>query len=164
MRFYKEYGNKNTDHGWGGFYRISFSRKLAWFGAWGFYHWQPVDRQAFQHWKNPGSQKTSLGCRYHIDGPGFEHMQRRCPSIKKINKLIGFKPSYDLEAMIQSVIDYFKEWVTKKMAVQSRKSNPLMTIDYQNPVKIQVSDTKLHFIQRAGGIKRWEGTESLLYV
>ncbi|MBE9569914.1 MAG: hypothetical protein IMF11_04770 [Proteobacteria bacterium] len=42
-------------------------------------------------------------------GPGFEDMQRRCPSINKINKLIGFKPSYDLEAMIQSVIDYFKE-------------------------------------------------------
>ncbi len=42
-------------------------------------------------------------------GPGFEDMQRRCPSIKKINKLIGFKPSYDLEAMIKSVIDYFKE-------------------------------------------------------
>ena len=42
-------------------------------------------------------------------GPGFEDMQRRCPSIKKISKLIGFKPSYDLEAMIQSVIDYFKE-------------------------------------------------------
>ena len=41
-------------------------------------------------------------------GPGFEDMQRRCPSIKKINKLIGFKPSYDLGAMIQSVIDYFK--------------------------------------------------------
>ena len=42
-------------------------------------------------------------------GPGFEDMQRRCPSIKKINTLIGFKPSYDLKAMIQSVIDYFKE-------------------------------------------------------
>jgi UDP-glucose 4-epimerase len=41
-------------------------------------------------------------------GPGFEDMQRRCPSIKKINKLIGYKPSYDLGAMIQSVIDYFK--------------------------------------------------------
>jgi len=41
--------------------------------------------------------------------PGFEDMKRRCPSIKKINKLIGFKPSYDREAMIQSVIDYFKE-------------------------------------------------------
>jgi len=42
-------------------------------------------------------------------GPGFEDMKRRCPNIKKINKLIGFKPSYDLKEMIQSVIDYFKE-------------------------------------------------------
>ncbi len=42
-------------------------------------------------------------------GPGFEDMERRCPNIEKINKLIGFEPFYDLEAMIQSVIDYFKE-------------------------------------------------------
>jgi UDP-glucose 4-epimerase len=42
-------------------------------------------------------------------GPGFEDMERRCPNVDKINKLIGFKPTYDLEAMIQSVIDYFKE-------------------------------------------------------
>ena len=42
-------------------------------------------------------------------GPGFEDMRRRCPNIKKIRKLIGFEPKYDLEAMIQGVIDYFKE-------------------------------------------------------
>jgi UDP-glucose 4-epimerase len=42
-------------------------------------------------------------------GPGFEDMERRCPNIDKIKKLISFKPTYDLEAMIQSVIDYFKE-------------------------------------------------------
>jgi UDP-glucose 4-epimerase len=42
-------------------------------------------------------------------GPGFEDMQRRCPSIEKIRKLIGFEPSYDIDAIIQSVIDYFKE-------------------------------------------------------
>jgi UDP-glucose 4-epimerase len=42
-------------------------------------------------------------------GPGFEDMERRCPNIEKINNLIGFKPEYDLEAMIQSVIDYFKQ-------------------------------------------------------
>lgn len=42
-------------------------------------------------------------------GPGFEDMQRRCPNIEKIRKLIGFEPEYDLEAMIRSVIDYFKE-------------------------------------------------------
>ena len=42
-------------------------------------------------------------------GPGFEDMQRRCPSIEKIKGLIGFEPSYDIGAIIQSVIDYFKE-------------------------------------------------------
>jgi len=42
-------------------------------------------------------------------GPGFEDMKRRCPNIDKVRKLIGFEPSYDLTAMIQSVIDYFKE-------------------------------------------------------
>jgi nucleoside-diphosphate-sugar epimerase len=36
-------------------------------------------------------------------------MRRRCPNIEKIRKLIGFEPKYDLEAMIQGVIDYFKE-------------------------------------------------------
>jgi len=42
-------------------------------------------------------------------GPGFEDMEKRCPNIDKIKKLIVFEPSYDLEAIIQSVIDYFKE-------------------------------------------------------
>lgn len=42
-------------------------------------------------------------------GPGFEDMERRCPNVDKIKNLIGFSPTHDLEAMIQSVIDYFKE-------------------------------------------------------
>ena len=42
-------------------------------------------------------------------GTGFEDMRRRCPNIEEIRKLIGFDPKYDLEAMIQGVIDYFKE-------------------------------------------------------
>jgi len=42
-------------------------------------------------------------------GPGFEDMQRRCPNIEKIRNLIGFNPTNDLPAIIQSVIDYFKE-------------------------------------------------------
>ncbi|MFC1821661.1 NAD-dependent epimerase/dehydratase family protein [Thermodesulfobacteriota bacterium] len=42
-------------------------------------------------------------------GPGFEDMVRRCPNIDKINDLIGYQPTHDLEAIIQSVIDYFKE-------------------------------------------------------
>jgi UDP-glucose 4-epimerase len=42
-------------------------------------------------------------------GPGFEDMERRCPNIEKIRKLTGFGPSYDLDAIIKSVVDYFKE-------------------------------------------------------
>jgi UDP-glucose 4-epimerase len=42
-------------------------------------------------------------------GPGFEDMQRRCPNIEKLKSLTGFKPIHDLDAIIQSVIDYFKE-------------------------------------------------------
>ncbi|MFC1866666.1 GDP-mannose 4,6-dehydratase [Thermodesulfobacteriota bacterium] len=42
-------------------------------------------------------------------GPGFEDMERRCPNTDKVRDLIGFNPSYNLEAIIQSVIDYFKE-------------------------------------------------------
>lgn len=33
----------------------------------------------------------------------------RSPNIEKIRKLIRFEPKHDLEAMIQGVIDYFKE-------------------------------------------------------
>jgi UDP-glucose 4-epimerase len=42
-------------------------------------------------------------------GPSFEDMQRRCPGIEKIKGLIGFEPSFDIDGIIQSVIDYFKE-------------------------------------------------------
>jgi UDP-glucose 4-epimerase len=42
-------------------------------------------------------------------GPGFEDMERRCPNIEKVTKLIGFEPIYNLETIIQNVIDYFKE-------------------------------------------------------
>jgi len=42
-------------------------------------------------------------------GPGFEDMERRCPNIDKIRDLIGYNPTKNLTAIIQSVIDYFKE-------------------------------------------------------
>ena len=42
-------------------------------------------------------------------GPGFEDMERRCPNLEKIKALIGYVPTYNLEDIIQSVIDYFKE-------------------------------------------------------
>lgn len=42
-------------------------------------------------------------------GPGFEDMERRCPNINKIKETIGYNPTKNLTAIIQSVIDYFKE-------------------------------------------------------
>lgn len=39
---------------------------------------------------------------------GFEDMERRVPDIHKINVLIGFKPKFDLEGIIKSVIEYYK--------------------------------------------------------
>jgi UDP-glucose 4-epimerase len=42
-------------------------------------------------------------------GPGFEDMERRCPNIEKLKALIGYEPKHDLESIIQSVIDFFKE-------------------------------------------------------
>ena len=37
---------------------------------------------------------------------GFEDMLRRSPDITRIMKLIGYKPSYSLKNIIQSIIDY----------------------------------------------------------
>jgi len=42
-------------------------------------------------------------------GPGFEDMERRCPNVEKLAELTGFKPNIDLDSIVQSVIDYFKE-------------------------------------------------------
>jgi UDP-glucose 4-epimerase len=42
-------------------------------------------------------------------GPGFEDMQRRCPDISKVRKLVGFEPKIDLRGIIRSVIDYYKQ-------------------------------------------------------
>ncbi len=41
--------------------------------------------------------------------PGFEDMQRRCPSIKKIQKLIGYKPRVDLDGILDRVISHMRE-------------------------------------------------------
>ena len=40
---------------------------------------------------------------------GFEDMQRRVPDISKIQNLIGYKPTINLEGILKSVIQYFKE-------------------------------------------------------
>ena len=38
--------------------------------------------------------------------PGFEDMRRRVPSLKKINKLIGYTPRYNLDDILKRVIEY----------------------------------------------------------
>ena len=40
---------------------------------------------------------------------GFEDMQRRIPDISKIQNLIGYRPTVNLEGILKSVIQYFKE-------------------------------------------------------
>lgn len=39
---------------------------------------------------------------------GFEDMQRRVPDTAKINKLIGFKPTYNLTGIIKDIVGYIK--------------------------------------------------------
>ncbi|MFH1045792.1 MAG: GDP-mannose 4,6-dehydratase [Candidatus Omnitrophota bacterium] len=39
---------------------------------------------------------------------GFEDMQRRVPDITRIQNLIGYKPTFNLEGILKSVIEYFK--------------------------------------------------------
>lgn len=39
---------------------------------------------------------------------GFEDMQRRVPDISKVNKLIGFKPTYTLPEIIKDILRYIK--------------------------------------------------------
>ena len=42
-------------------------------------------------------------------GKGFEDMRRRIPDTSKAKKLIGYKPSINLDGIIEQVIDYFKK-------------------------------------------------------
>ena len=46
--------------------------------------------------------------------PGFEDVQRRCPSIKKIQKLIGYKPRVDLDGILDRVISHMREELQKE--------------------------------------------------
>lgn len=40
---------------------------------------------------------------------GFEDMKRRVPDISKIQKLTGYKPSYDVKEIIKSVVEYYRD-------------------------------------------------------
>ncbi|MFC1699096.1 GDP-mannose 4,6-dehydratase [Candidatus Omnitrophota bacterium] len=45
---------------------------------------------------------------------GFEDMQRRVPEIKKIQNLINYRPTFNLESILKSVIKYFKDKGSKE--------------------------------------------------
>jgi UDP-glucose 4-epimerase len=38
---------------------------------------------------------------------GFEDMPRRVPDISKVGALVGFRPTMDLDGILQSVIEYY---------------------------------------------------------
>jgi len=42
-------------------------------------------------------------------GPGFEDMERRVPSVAKLERLVGYRPTTPLETIVRRVVDY--EWV-----------------------------------------------------
>jgi len=42
-------------------------------------------------------------------GMGFEDMKRRTPDITKIQQMIDYKPSLNLDAIIEKVVEYFKK-------------------------------------------------------
>ena len=42
-------------------------------------------------------------------GPGFDDMMRRVPDLTRANTFIGWKPRYDLNAIIDQVADYIKK-------------------------------------------------------
>jgi UDP-glucose 4-epimerase len=39
---------------------------------------------------------------------GFEDMRRRVPDISRIQKLTGYKPTYDVKEIIKSVVEFYR--------------------------------------------------------
>ena len=57
---------------------------------------------------NNNSQISKISYDEIYPDGGFEDMKRRVPSIEKINKLVGWKPSFTLEEIVKDVINYQK--------------------------------------------------------
>lgn len=58
--------------------------------------------------KTNSTSKIRLVSYQEAYGAGFEDMQRRTPNIDKLTRTIGFKIRYDLEAILDSIIEYQK--------------------------------------------------------
>lgn len=43
-----------------------------------------------------------------VFGPGFEDMRRRTPDIGKLQRVIGYRPTYTTDDILREVIDYFR--------------------------------------------------------
>ncbi len=43
-----------------------------------------------------------------VYGEGFEDMRRRTPDISKLERVLGYKPAYSIDAILREVIDYFR--------------------------------------------------------
>ncbi len=46
--------------------------------------------------------------------PGFEDMRRRVPDLQKVNRLIGYTPSYTLEDILTRVINFERQQLVKQ--------------------------------------------------
>jgi UDP-glucose 4-epimerase len=53
----------------------------------------------------------------------FEDMQRRVPSIQKINELIDYEPKYDLETMLKEVISHMNAVLKGRQSCDNELSN-----------------------------------------
>ena len=61
-------------------------------------------------WTLTGSQSEIVRIPYdQAYEAGFEDMPRRVPDITKINALVGYRPTVDLEEILSRVIEYFRQ-------------------------------------------------------
>jgi len=59
--------------------------------------------------KLTGSQSRLIYLPYkEVYNEGFEDIRRRVPDLTKISRIIGYKPKYDLKAILQKTIEHFK--------------------------------------------------------
>jgi UDP-glucose 4-epimerase len=56
-------------------------------------------------------------------GPGFEDMFRRVPSLEKLQRLIGYRPSTSLEDIVDVVADDIRERLAGEVTLHARTAN-----------------------------------------
>ena len=51
-------------------------------------------------------------------GPGFEDMQRRVPSLEKLERLVGYRPSMTIEAIVELLAGEFRPQIAEAHAAE----------------------------------------------